>query len=112
MIKLTSLDYKLKEEAIEKFHNINERNESLLFEWGRELEKATSMDMAYPEKPYIEIFEYKDADFLKKERRYRVRLEDIHSYKENEDDLVEIIDSKGEIYIIKEKIEFLDELFG
>lgn len=111
MISLTALHYKIKVSALERFHNINEYNESRMFIWSLEVDKAKDIGLEYPEKPFIEPFEFEDTDYVITERRFRVRLDDIYSYKENSDGVVELTVRDDVTYTIKETIEDLDKLF-
>lgn len=111
MVKLTALHYKLKVEGLERYHNINEYGQSLLFEWEQEVDKARSVNEEYPTKPFIEPFEFKDSDYDVKEKLFRVRLDDIYSYKENADNIVEVTVAGDVAYTVKESIEELDALF-
>jgi CRISPR/Cas system-associated exonuclease Cas4 (RecB family) len=111
MIKLTALHYKVKIEAMEKYHNIAEHNQALLFAHAIELEKATDIDGNYVPKPFIEPFEFQDEDYIVKEKKFRIRKEDIILYKENADNVVEVMVSEELTYTVKESIEELDKLF-
>lgn len=111
MVKLTILHYKLKDEALERFHLINEHAEGLMFEWESALDKARSIGDEYIQKPYVENFEFDDDDYEVTTGHFRVREDDIQSYRENIDGLVEVTTSLGEIVTIQENIEFLDEIF-
>lgn len=112
MIKLTALYYKVKTEALERFHDINEHGETLIYEWEKELEKARDLGTEYPSKPFIEPFEFEDDDYDVTEQPFRIRLSDIQSVKTNLDGIVEITVSPDKIYSVKETIEEVDKLFG
>ena len=112
MIKLTVLHYKLKTEALERFHNINNHNESLMFNWEQDLDTSRNLNDDFPEKPFIEPFEFKPYDYIIIEKKFRVRLEDIYSYMENEDGVTELTVGDDITYTVKESIEEIDQLFG
>lgn len=111
MVKLTALHYKLKVESLQRYHNINEHNQGLLFDWEQETETARDIKGEYPAKPFIEPFEFEDRDYIITEKSFRVRLSDIYSYKQNADNIVELTVAGDVAYTIKETIEYLDELF-
>ena len=111
MIKITALHYKLKTEALERYHNITEHNQSLLFEYEKELERSTDLNQNYPHKPFTEPFEFNDEDYIVTEKLLRIRKKDIISYKENADNIVEIMITEDLSYTIKESIEELDNIF-
>lgn len=111
MIKLTALHYKLKTEALEKYHNITEYNQGLLFDHENELEKASSIGGEYPVKPFIEPFEFLDSDYIVTEKAFRVRKKDIITYKENESNIVEVMTTEDLSYAVKETIEEIDKYF-
>lgn len=112
MIKLTALHYKLKTEALERFHNINNHNDSIMFEWEQELDTARNVNSEFPNKPFIEPFEFKPDDYYVTEKKFRVRLEDIYSYMENEEGVTELTVANDIAYTIKESVEEIDQLFG
>lgn len=111
MVKLTALHYKIKVESLERYHKINELAQSQIFDWELEVDKARNLDGDYPEKPFIEPFEFIDSDYDKKELPFRIRKEDIYSYKENMDNIVEVTVAGDISYTVKEPIEFFDRLF-
>jgi len=110
MIKLTALHYKVKESALERFHNINSHNESLIFKWEKEVETAANRDLDFPEKPFVEPFEFEDSDYNITEKKFRIRKEDIFSYMENEEGRTELTTTNNTEYTIAESIAELDEL--
>lgn len=112
MLKLTALHYKIKSEALEIFHNITQHNDGRMFEWEAEFEKQRSLGGEYPEKPFIEPFEFQDSDYNMTEKRFRVRPEDVFLYKENADNVTELTVSDGTIFTIKETVEELDLLLN
>mgnify|MGYP000102242310 CR=1 FL=1 len=44
MLKLTGLTYKLKVSALERYHNITEHNQSLLFNFENDLDTARAVN--------------------------------------------------------------------
>lgn len=112
MVKLTALHYKLKMSSLERYHKIAEHNAGLMFNWEQAEERARSVGDNYPPKPFIEPFEFQDDDYLIKEKAFRIRLEDIYSYKENADNVVEVTVAGDISYTVKETIAELDALFG
>lgn len=112
MIKLTVLHYVLKISALKKFHDIKEYQEKLMYNWQNEVESAKDMGTEYPEKPFLEPFEFEQSDYTITEKPFRVRLEDIYSYQENEDKITELTVGGDIAYTIKETVEELDQLFG
>lgn len=113
MIKLTALHYKLKTPSLERYHNIAEHNSSRLFEWEVEKERASVTGQEYPKKPFIEPFEFKDEDYTITEKPFRVKKENIISYKENVEGVVEIVItsmSEDVAYTVKEDILQLDAI--
>lgn len=112
MIKLTYKEYKVKESALEKFHNITEQAQVELEAWNSELEKQRVANENYYEpKPYIPTFEFEDDDYEVTTGPYRIDKEDIKRYKVNIDGDVEIYTSWGTIISIEENIEHLDGIF-
>jgi len=111
MIKLTALHYKVKIEALERYHNIAEHNQGLMFAYESELEKARDLDGEYPAKPFIEPFEFIDDDYIVTEKRLRLRKKDIILYKENVDNIVEVMVLEELSYTVKETIEQIDNFF-
>ena len=71
---------------------------------------AKNLQSEYPIKPFIEPFEFIDDDYEITEKAFRVRKEDILSYKENVDNIVEIT-VDGNSYTVKETIEEIDALY-
>lgn len=112
MVKLTALHYKLKTSSLQKYHRITEHNESLMFNWEQSEERARSVGNNYPHKPFIEPFEFQEDDYLIYEKAFRIRLEDIYSYKENYDNIVEVTVAGDIAYTVKETIAEIDALFG
>lgn len=112
MIKLTYLYYKLKTEALRRYHNIAEHNSGLMFEWENAVERARSVGDDYPPKPFIEPFDFKDSDYVMTEKPLRIRPKDVLYYRENIDNVSEITIDEGMSYTVKETIEELDILFG
>jgi len=110
MIKLTVLHYKIKTEALERFHNISQYNEELLFNWEEELEKAKSMQIDHPIKPFVEPFEFDEADYEIIEQDFRIRSEDILYYKTNLDGVTEVVISENIGFTVKETVEEIDKL--
>lgn len=114
MIKLTALNYKFKESSLVKIHGLKEYTQSKLFNWERELEKSQTEagDGKYVEKPYIEIIETTEEDYVITERPIRLRdLEAIRFYKENEEGRVEIFLDFETFITVKETIEEIDALY-
>lgn len=112
MIKLTALHYKLKTSSLQRYHSIAEHNAGLMFNWEQAEERARSVGSDYPQKPFIEPFEFQDNDYMVREKAFRIRLEDIYSYKENIDNVVEVTVAGDISYTVKETIAELDALFG
>lgn len=110
MIKLTALHYKLKTSALERFHDISEYNEELLFEWKLALDKAQSTGIGYPKKPFEEPFEFEETDYNITEQDFRIRAEDILYYKTNIDGLTELSVSENVSFIVKETVVEIDNL--
>lgn len=110
MIKLTALHYKLKTEALEKFHNISQYNENIMFEWEKSLEKAQSTGIEYPTKPFVEPFEFEEEDYNITEQQFRVRKEDILYYKTNLDGFTELTIAENMMFTVKESVEEIDNL--
>ena len=110
MIKLTALNYKIKISALEIYHNINELAESRMFEWEEE-SKRSAIGGEYVDKPFIEPHEFKTSDYDIKERKFRVRPEDILFYKENLEGIAEVTMKKDVTFAVKESIDYLDGFF-
>ena len=111
MVRLTALHYKVKVASLQRYHRINEHNTGLMFEWELAEDRARSVGSEYPIKPFIEPFEFKDEDYTVKEKKFRVRLNDIYSYKENADNIVEVTLAGDVTYTVRETIEELDAMF-
>ena len=111
MLKLTGLTYKLKVSALERYHNITEHNQSLLFNFENDLDTARAVNGDYPEKPFTDPFEFEDDDYIVTEKKFRVRKKDIILYKENVDGIVEVTVTEELVYTVKETIEQIDKLF-
>lgn len=111
MIKLTALHYKLTTAALLRLHNITNFNESLMFNWENEVEKSRATGTDYPDKPFIEPFEFEDDDYDVTEQEFRIRPQDILYYKTNLDGLVEITLSENLAFTVKETIEEIDKFF-
>lgn len=111
MIKLTALHYKIKLFALERFHNISQYNETLLLEWEKEVETARNLNDEIPKKPFIEPFEFDEEDYDITEKKFRVRLKDIYSYKENYNNITELTVGDDITYTIKETVDEIDALF-
>jgi hypothetical protein len=112
MIKLTKLHFKVKAEALERQHVINEYAEEKMFEWEQGNEKASNLGGEYNHKPYIEPFDFKEKDFIIKEVPFRCPLDAISYYGLNEDNDLEVLLYETHLITVKEKIEDLDQLFG
>lgn len=110
MIKLTALHYKLTIPALEKFHNISQHNEGILFEWEQEVESARATGVELPKKPFIEPFEFEEDDYNITEQAFRIRKEDILYYKTNLDGFTELTIAENLAYTIKESVEEIDRL--
>jgi len=110
MIKLTALHYKIKTEALERFHNISQHNDGLMFDWEAELDRARATGIDYPNKPFIEPFEFDEVDYNITEQDFRIRAEDILYYKTNLDGLTEVTISENIAFTVKETVEEIDEL--
>ena len=111
MLKLTVLHYKLFPQALERFHNINEHSEGLMFDWESSFETAKSVGGEYPAKPFMEPFEFEDEDYEVTKLQLRIKKEDILIYRQNVDKVTEIVVTGGEVYPIEESIDFLDNIF-
>jgi CRISPR/Cas system-associated exonuclease Cas4 (RecB family) len=111
MIELTALHYKVKIEALERYHNIAEHNQGLMFTYETELDKARDLNGEYPTKPFIEPFEFRDEDYIVTEKKFRIRKKDIILYKENVDNIVEVMVSEELTYTVKQTVEEMDKLF-
>lgn len=114
MIKLTALDFKIKVEALERFHKINELAEQQVADWQKEAEEMQiTGSNDYVEKPFIEPHEFVTSDYDIVERKFRVRPEIIWSYTEAKHGVTELTLKGGEItYNIKESVEEIDKLLG
>lgn len=112
MIKLTALHYKLKTEALERFHNISQHNEGLMFEWETSLERARATGIDYPAKPFVEPFEFEEDDYEVSEQAFRIRAKDILYYKTNLDGLTELTVSENVAFTVKESVDEIDKLIG
>ena len=112
MIELTSLNYKIKPEALERSHRAAEYNAEKLFLWDKEIKIIDNMgiDSGYIEKPYVEPFEFEDKDYTFKERGLRVAKTEIQTYSTNADDVTEITLKGGIMYFVKETLEEIDNL--
>ena len=107
-IKLTVIDYTLKTDALEIYHNINEHNSGIIFEWEIKNKEIAATTSSYEPKPYIETFIFDDEDYEMREDKFRIRVEDIYSYIENEEKKTILITSDKTSYTIKETIEEID----
>jgi len=112
MIKLTALYYKLTEQALEKHHNVKEFAAKRIFDWEKELAKAQTVggDYEYPNKPFIEPFEFENDDYDVTEQQYRIRAEDIVSYRTNLDGHTDLTDCNNLVVTVKETVEEIDKL--
>lgn len=111
LVQLTGLYYKLKPESLQRYHNINEHNAGLVFDWEREVERARSVGGDYPKKPFIEPFEFEEDDYNIQEKKFRITLKDIFLYKENIDNVTELTTTDGTTFTIKETIDEIDKFF-
>lgn len=112
MIKLTVLYYEVKSEVEEKIHNLQDHHNQKFREWEQELEFWQNIGGEQPVQPYSEPYEFQEEDYNITERQMRVRLEDIYSYREAKDGVREIKMNDGEVFNVKETLEYLDKLFG
>lgn len=116
MIKLTALHYKLKIPSLERYHSIAEHNAGLMFDWENEVERARAIPGSeYPKKPFIEPFEFNDDDYIRTELPFRIKKENIASYKLNTDNVVEVTveySAENITYTVKNTIEEIDALLG
>ena len=106
MIKLTALNYKVKIESLERYHNINEHNEKRMHNWKLTMESADATGQGYTPKPFAEPFEFKDSDYDIVGVPFRVNPTNITIMKQNIDGNTDIL-VDGEVYVIKEKIEVI-----
>lgn len=112
MIKLTALNYKIKTSALQRLHGIKDYNEELMFDWGVAKDKIISIGGGeYLRKPFIEPFEFEKDDYVITEKKFRIRLEDIYIYRENEEGITELTIEGDISYSIKEPVDFIDSLF-
>jgi hypothetical protein len=111
MIKLTVLHYELKTSSLKFLHNVSQFQESAIFKWEQEVENAKLYNGDLPDKPFLEPFEFKQDDYTITEKPFRIRLEDIYSYQENNDNITEITVGGDVTYTIKESVEEIDRLF-
>lgn len=112
MIKLTSLFYKIKNEALERFHNINQYSEDLLHEWEKQVEENKNFNIDLPPKPFIEPFEFEEEDYDIKEQKFRIDPKQILLYKENTEGYTELVLSETLSFTIKESVEEIDTMLG
>ena len=112
MIKLTYKEYKPKESALKRLHNVEEEAQEEMSDWARRIEENKIVDEHYYEpKPYIPIFEFEDEDYDLTTGPFRIAKEDIKRYKVNIDGDLEIYTSWGTIVSVEEKLEYLDGFF-
>lgn len=111
MIKLTALHFKLKTSSLERFHNISQYNEGLMFNWEAEVERSRNTSTEYPNKPFIEPFEFEDDDYEITEQSFRIRPKDVLFYKTNLENLTEITLSGDISFTVRESVEEIDKLF-
>jgi hypothetical protein len=112
MIHLTALHYKIKISALERLHSIKSYNEELMFNWNKEIDKIETMGTGeYPKKPFIEPFEFEDDDYDITDKKFRIRLKNIHIYKENESGVTELVTKDDIAYSIKESVDHIDNIF-
>lgn len=112
MIKLTKLHYKLKEKSLKRSHTYNQYVAEAMQKWEKEVKESVSYNNEYPHQPFASPFEFKDADFDIIEGAFRVRLENIQDYGEDEEGATELVLNDGRVVCIKETIEYLDKLFA
>lgn len=114
MIKLTALDFKIKIEALERLHKINELAEQQMADWQKEAEKVQIAGSdEYVEKPFIEPHEFVASDYEIIERKFRIDPKIIWAYVEGKHQNTELTLKGGDIsYNIKESVEEIDKLLG
>ena len=119
MIRLTGINYKVTEEALQRYHNVNEAMQAELVQWEYQLEKDKAIanmtdddDIEYSPKPFMAPFEFVLDDYETTDFQLRVLKSSVLEYKENSDGLVDITMTGERTYVIRENIEYLDKIFG
>lgn len=112
MIKLTAINYKPKEEAMKRFHDVSEAIEANIFEREIELESNRNIGGPYVEKEFTPPFEFNNDDYIITDFPLRLRKKDIREYKINTDGLVCIETTSDVVYAIRESLDFMDQIFG
>ena len=83
-VKLTALNYKVKLEALERYHNISEFNEERKVKWEESMRLASLSDEdSYIPKPFIEPNEFNETDYNITDRPIRVKKSTIGYYNTN-----------------------------
>lgn len=106
MIKLTGLRHDLTEEALMRYHEAEEDMAADIFERNTQQESCSN----YISRPYAPIFKFEDDDYNVTEYPLRIDPNFILDYKVNVDGDTEILMSYDKSYVIKEDINFLDEI--
>ena len=115
IVQITALNYKIKPESLERFHNLSEYAESRMFEWEQAINSTSTLGHGYVEKPYIEPQEFKESDYVITEKPLLVRKEDFRYCTVNRDGVTELsIDTRTGIvtFNVKNSLEEINKIFS